>query len=55
MLLPAGNDDPGDLYVLGGGPIDREERRLDTETLFDRLGEQRSVGCHGVELVGVGE
>ncbi|GAC1539459.1 MAG: hypothetical protein NVS3B12_25640 [Acidimicrobiales bacterium] len=52
---PGGNRDAGELAIRRRCADDSQERRLTTQALFDRLGQQRPVGSHRLHLVAMGE
>ena len=55
MVAPALIVDAFDHRVARRGAHDREQRRLPTQALFDRLRHQRAVGAQRVELLRVRE
>ena len=47
-----GERHPTQLGVVSHGALDHEERRFPPQPLLDRLGQERAVAAHGVELAG---
>ena len=53
--LPGTEGDPADLDLTGGRPVDGEQRGLASQALLNGPGQQRAVGAHRLELLGMRE